>query len=102
MLARMADAKTWARRVADWRASGETASTFAAGRGFAPSTLRWWASRLGRSEGAFVRVVRAAAAPAPERAIEIELAGVRVRVTSGFDRGALADVLAVLREAHAS
>ena len=37
-----------------------------------------------------------------ERAIEIEVGGARVLVTSGFDRATLADVLAVLREARAS
>lgn len=97
----MADAKTWAKRVSEWRASGETAGAFASGRGFAPSTLRWWASRLARNESGLVRVVTAA--PAVVRsAIAIELAGARVLVTAGFDRAALADVLAVLREARAS
>ncbi len=53
-----------------------------------------------------VRVVTpppsAAVARARETAIEIEVADARVLVTSGFDRAALADVLAVLREARAS
>jgi hypothetical protein len=105
MLAPMADAKTWAKRVAEWRASGESAGTFAAGRGFAPSTLRWWASRLARDGGGLVRVVTAAptvAARSRETAIEIEIAGARVLVTAGFDRAALADVVAVLREARAT
>jgi hypothetical protein len=106
MLARMADARTWARRVAEWRASGESAGSFAAGRGFAPSTLRWWSSRLSRRSVGLVRVVTpppsAAVARACETAIEIEIAGARVLVTSGFDRAALADVVAVLREARAS
>lgn len=100
MLAPMADAKTWAKRVAQWRASGESAGAFAAGRGFAPATLRWWASRLSREVG-LVRVVTsvpAVAAGSRETAIEIEVAGARVCVTAGFDRTALADVLAVLLE----
>jgi hypothetical protein len=104
MLAPMADAKTWAKRVADWRASGESAGAFAAGRGFAPSTLRWWASRLARDGRAgLVRVVTAAppvAGRSRETAIEIELAGARVLVTPSFDRAALADVVAVLRGAR--
>lgn len=104
MLAPMADAKTWAKRVAEWRASGESAGSFAAGRGFAPSTLRWWASRFARDAGGLVRVVTAApvVARSRETAIEIEIAGARVLVTAGFDRAALADVVAVLREARAT
>jgi len=105
MLAPMADAKTWAKRVAEWRASGESVGTFATGRGFAPSTLRWWASRLARDGGGLVRVVTAAptaVARSRETAIEIEIAGARVLVTAGFDRAALADVVAVLREARAT
>jgi transposase len=98
----MADAKTWSNRVTEWRASGESAAAFAAGRGFAPSTLRWWASRLSRGEVELVRVVTSPPATPRESAITIELAGARVLVTSGFDRALLADVLAVLREAHAS
>ena len=103
MLAPMADAKTWAKRVAEWRASGESAGAFAAGRGYAPSTLRWWASRLAREGGGLVRVVTTAptmVARSRETAIEIELAGARVLVTAGFDRAALADVVAVLRGAR--
>jgi hypothetical protein len=106
MLAPMADAKTWAKRVAEWRASGESASVFAAGRGFAPATLRWWASRGPRRDAGLVRVVTpppsTVVARARETAIEIEIAGARVLVTSGFDRAALADVLAALREARAT
>ena len=95
----MADAKTWAKRVAAWRASGVTASAFSARAGFAPSTLRWWASRLGRREGGFVRIVTATEVPkaAVDGAIELEVAGVRVLVRAGFDRTALAEVLDVLR-----
>lgn len=94
----MADAETWAKRVAAWRASGKTAAAFSSRDGYAPSTLRWWASRLGRREAAFVRVVTTPE-PAAEGvgAIEIEVRGVRVLVRAGFDRAALADVLEVIR-----
>ena len=100
----MADAKTWAKRVAAWRASGETAAVFSSRDGYAPSTLRWWASRLGRREPAFVRVVTGPEAPASARdgAIELEVGGVRVLVRAGFDRTALADVLELLRCLRAS
>ena len=45
----MSDTKiTWQRRVASWRASGQTADEFAAAQGLTASTLRWWASQLKR------------------------------------------------------
>lgn len=96
----MASAETWAKRVAAWRASGETADTFAAGRGFAGSTLRWWASQLGRRAPAIVRVVPAVEV-ARDSSIEIEVGGVRVVVRRGFDRTLLVELLEVLREQKA-
>ena len=94
----MADAKTWAKRVAAWRVSGETAAEFSSRGGFAPSTLRWWKSRLGRRERGFVRVVTAPEPPTAGRdAIEIEVGDVRVLVRAGFDRTALTEVLDLLR-----
>src|SRR3990170_3079823 len=40
-------AKTWARRVVRWRASGQTSEQFCAGQGFSAGLLRHWACRLG-------------------------------------------------------
>ncbi len=98
----MASSETWAKRITAWRASGQTAAAFAAGRGFAGSTLRWWASHLGRRRGAaLVRVVPAVAVPR-DAAIELEIGGVRVVVRAGFDRVLLREVLDVLRERSAS
>ncbi len=99
IIASMADLATWAKRVAAWRSSGQTAAVFSARRGFAPSTLRWWASRLGRQQAGFVRVVTTANAATAERdgPIQIEVGGVRVIVRRDFDRTALATVLDVLR-----
>lgn len=91
----MASSEIWAKRVAGWRASGRTADEYAAGRGFAGSTLRWWSSHLGRTP-AIVQVVRAA--PARDAALELAVGDVRVLVRSGFDRALLAEVLDVLRE----
>lgn len=91
----MADAATWARRVEEWRASGESAPTYARGRGFAPSTLRWWASRLGRRETGFVRVVTAPSDRAEP--IAIEIGDARIVVPGHFDRAALAAIVDVLR-----
>lgn len=95
----MANAETWAKRIAAWRSSGQTAAVFSARRGFTPSTLRWWASRLGRREAGFVRVVTTPAPPptAGDGAIEVEVAGARVLVRPGFDRATLAEVVEVLR-----
>ena len=100
----MADRVTWAKRVSAWRASGETAGAFSARSGCAPSTLRWWASRLRAERAGFVRVVTASA-PNPDArdaTITIEIAGARVLVRPGVDRDALADVLDVLRRSGAS
>ena len=94
--------ETWAQRVAEWRASGQTAHEFASGRGFAGSTLRWWSSRLGRQTPGFVRVVAASDAPRGAGSIELEVGKVRVHVRAGFDRALLAEVLEVLREGAAS
>lgn len=98
----MASASTWAKRVSAWRASGQTAAAFAAGRGFAGSTLKWWASHLGRRSPELVRVVTTRPpAPGSARAstgasVELEVGGVRVCVRSGFDRALLGEVLDVL------
>lgn len=92
----MASSETWAKRVAEWRASGQSAGDFSAGRGFAGSTLRWWASQLGRRTPAIVQVVRTA--PARDATLELAVGEVRVLVRAGFDRALLAEVLDVLRQ----
>lgn len=95
----MASASTWAKRVSAWRASGQTAAAFASGRGFAGSTLKWWASHLGRRSPELVRVVTpspGAARASTGASVELEVGGVRVRVRSGFDRALLGEVLDVL------
>lgn len=92
----MASSEIWAKRVAGWRASGRTAEEYAAGRGFAGSTLRWWASHLGRRTPAIVQVVRSTSAR--DAGIELAVGDVRVVVHTGFDRALLGEVLDVLRE----
>jgi len=45
----MSEAETaakWTERVRSWRASGASAASFAAGQGFAASTLRWWERKV--------------------------------------------------------
>lgn len=98
----MASARVWEKRVAAWRASGLSADVFAAGRGFAGATLRWWSSRLksgadspsARSEVRLAHVVRAPR-PAPQGVI-VELRGARVLVPPGVDDATLASVIAAL------
>jgi hypothetical protein len=102
----MAKASTvWRKRVASWRASGETAEQFSARHGFAPATLKWWASRLRRGESArpVLRVAQLVRAPEPARepdrgVVVVEWLEARVRVTveRGADRDALVAVLGLV------
>lgn len=110
----MADTETWKRRVASWRASGQTAAEYSARHGFTAATLRWWSSRLKRSAtvpdvapGAsdasrvrLARVVRRAAPPAPpprgEVVVDLLGLGARVTVEAGAKRETLQVVLAAL------
>lgn len=41
----------WSERVKEWKASGQTARSFAQGRDFKPSTLTYWAHRLRQLAG---------------------------------------------------
>lgn len=97
----MTDARTiWKQRVTSWRASGETAERFAAGRGFAASTLKWWASKL-RNDGVvpilrLAQLVRSPGDGARSRgSVVVEGLDTRVRITfePGADRETLATVL---------
>jgi hypothetical protein len=93
-------AAIWSERARAWRASGLTAAAFADGKGFAGSTLRFWASRLKSAPVASApRVVQLVARRAePETEVVIEVGAVRVRVRRGFDRALLAEVLGALGE----
>jgi hypothetical protein len=95
----------WKQRVAGWRASGETAKRYSAGRGWSAGTLLWWSSRLGReAPPPVVRMAQLVRSPAPHDrgapagAIIIELFDARVRITvdGGADREAVTAVLALL------
>lgn len=99
----MSEAETaakWAERVRGWRESGASAASFAAGQGFAASTLRWWDSKLtqaAKPRVAMARVVRRAAGKPAEGAatsivaatsattLTLEVDGVRIVVRRGFD-----------------
>ena len=93
-----ATAAVWSARVRAWRASGETANQFADGKGFAGSSLRFWATRL-----------KSAPAPAMPRIVQlvtrrteagaellVEVGAARVRVQRGFDRELLVEVVGAL------
>jgi hypothetical protein len=87
----------WAERVQAWRASGQEASAFAADKGFEASTLRWWASRLGREEPVrIVPLIARVSSPESRGEVVVEVGGARVRVTSGFDGALLAQVVRAL------
>lgn len=87
----------WTERVVAWRASGETVAEFAAGKGFAASTLKCWAGRLRRKDRRkFVPVVRRPRAVLAPTELLIEIGGARVRVAPGFDAALLADVVRAL------
>lgn len=95
---------TWKKRVASWRASGQTAEEFSEGRPWSPKTLRWWSSRLGRRPEAaapvpVVRVAQLVRSSAPvdrERGgtIVVEALDARLRIT--IDVGAERDTVAVV------
>lgn len=100
----MADARTiWKQRVMSWRASGESAERYAIGRGFAASTLKWWASKLraDNSGGPIVRVaqvLRSAGEGRRPGTIVVEGLDTRVRITieAGADRETITTVLAIV------
>lgn len=105
----MADATIWNKRVAAWRASGQTAAEYCERQGLGLSALRYWALRARREQAAatvrppvrLARVERAAAATesttsSSSSAVVIEIGRARVSVEQGFDRATLATVLDVL------
>jgi hypothetical protein len=97
-----ATAAKWAARVQEWRASGKSAETFAEGRDFRASTLRYWASRLKVTSPrtpavTLARVVRTEPVATPtESSVEVVVGTARIVVHRGFDGGLLRDVIAAL------
>lgn len=102
-------AETWKKRVASWRASGQTADAYSRGQPWSPNTLRWWSSRL-RHEPAtasapVVRMAQLVRAPVSERgAVIIEARDARLRITvePGAPAETVAAVLGVLLSTVAS
>src|SRR5579871_4318965 len=85
----------WAERVRQWRAGGLSASEFAQGQGFEPSTLRYWASQLKRRDKApakppaarvrMIRVRRVESHARVEEVMVVAVGAARVEVRPGFD-----------------
>lgn len=120
-MSKAATESKWAARVAAWRESGLSAEKFAADRGFAGSTLRFWSQRLPPAVSPAERSSRVAAAgPTPKLELVrvaraprdatssvarfvgphvVELETLRVRVEPGFDEAALRAIVAALRGA---
>lgn len=96
----------WKKRVASWRASGQTAEEFSEGRPWSPKTLRWWSSRLGRKTEPAVPVVRVAQLVRSSVPVERERGGsivvealdarLRITIEVGAERDTVAVVLGAL------
>jgi hypothetical protein len=83
----MADAATWSKRIAEWRASGLTAEEFCEARDFGVAGLYAWSSRLRRSgqrrTGTAVRIARVETKRAAEVHAEVGLAAATSVTTGG-------------------
>jgi len=97
----------WSERVRQWRASGETAQAFAAGREFKWTTLRYWASRLRHKPSSvsvevasthpvrMAHVVRTSPQPT-EGTVVVRIGAAQVLVKPGFDGALLRAVVDAL------
>jgi hypothetical protein len=109
----MADTAMWARRVDEWRQSGQSAREFTAKREFSAGGLRYWAHRLKQEPATapetlvpVARVIRSFAVTEPgplatrttaaESAIIVEVGAARISVQPGFDAATLAAVVEAL------
>jgi hypothetical protein len=96
---------TWARRLAEWRASGLTLTQYCVGRDFTPGAIRYWAKRLPTDDSlsvepppvpppaAFARVLREPMPVHEESPVVIEVSAVRLVLRRGFDPVTLRAVL---------
>lgn len=108
----MADRETWAKRVAEWKASGLSSPAFCAGKEFTAGGLRHWAHRLSHGDpphprvrvARVVRMGRVGNAPAGDQRAEVyvEIGTARIAVRPGFDRETVAALVEVLAAARAT
>lgn len=112
----MASRAEWAKRVEQWRRSGQTSEAFCAGKDFTPGGLRNAASLMDRAGAApnrtTVRVAKVTrihrrqslggsstaqpAAAGGDAEVTVELGGARVAVRRGCDSSTLRTVLEAL------
>ena len=104
-------ASEWADRVAAWRASGKSASSFCEQHEYSAKSLQWWSSQLKRRQEVIAssepkmklaRVMRSGGErPSAARSIVVSVGEARVEVPAGADRATLELVFGALREAQA-
>jgi len=101
----------WTERVRAWRASGLEAHAFAAGKGFAGTTLAWRARELSKrqkppSTGVRLRRLVRESEPRPEPVSEeattteivVRVGSAELVVSAGFDRQLVRDLVRCLAE----
>jgi transposase len=106
----MAKASEWAKRVADWRASGQTAAEFSEAQGYPVASLRYWSSKLGQGKATgsgrrqapvvqLARVTQAVVRELPLRAAHmiIDVDGARLTVCGEVDAVSLRAAVAAMR-----
>ena len=106
----MAKASEWAKRVADWRASGQTAAEFSEAHGYPVASLRYWSSKLGQENATgsgrrqtpvvrLARVTQAVLGELPLRAARmiIEVDGARLTVCGQVDAVSLRAAVSAMR-----
>lgn len=97
--------KQWTEREArtaldDWKSSGASAQTFARQLGVSPQRLAYWRQRF--AGGASVAFVPVLTAQPSDARIEVERAGVVVRLRESIDPVVLAGIVAALARVEAS
>jgi hypothetical protein len=118
----MASAREWKERITEWKASGTSATEFAARHGISSQRLYNWSSRFLKAERlrskakqttAPVRLLRVVptrsadvvcggSAMAAPSAIRLTMADVSVDVQAGFDEATLRKVLEVVKSLRGS
>lgn len=94
-----ASREVWTKRVAQWKASGLTASDFARRHKLVEGSLKWWSWQLGaaRKKAAMSPLTFVEMTSAVQReAIELVVGAIQIRVPSDFDEAALGKVLDVI------